>query len=229
MTQEQGKPGEILLIDKPLGWTSFQAVKKVKWLKKAKKAGHAGTLDPLATGLLVICTERSTKKIAAIQDAPKEYIAQITLGATTPSFDRETEPNEFFPVEHISKELVSNVLNTFIGNIMQRPPLFSAMKVDGKRAYTLARGGSDHELELRPVIIYNIEIIKFESPILEIKVNCGKGTYIRSLAYDIGKALQSGSYLSALRRTKIGELDVDNAFTPQDLEKIILSDNKSGE
>lgn len=220
------KPGEILLIDKPLGWTSFQAVKKVKWLKKAKKAGHAGTLDPLATGLLIICTERSTKKIAAIQAAEKEYLAEIVLGATTPSFDKETEVNAEFPIDHINKELIENTLKSFTGTIMQTPPLYSAIKVDGKRAYNLAREGSEHVLNARPVEIYKIEIESFDTPVLQIKITCGKGTYIRSLANDIGAALKSGAYLSGLRRTRIGEFEVKNAISPMELEKQLIPDNK---
>lgn len=212
------KPGEILLIDKPLGWTSFQAVKKVKYTTKAKKVGHAGTLDPLATGLLIICTERCTKKINDIQAAEKEYEADIYLGATTPSYDLETEVNETFPTDHITAEKVSATLLQFIGEILQAPPLFSAIKVEGKRAYSLAREGSDHVLPARPIAIHSIEILEFNLPLLKIKVVCGKGTYIRSLANDIGKALGSGAYLSGLRRTRIGEFQVQNAVHPQDVK-----------
>jgi tRNA pseudouridine55 synthase len=226
LTQE-AKPGEVFLIDKPYGWTSFQAVKKVKWMRMAKKCGHAGTLDPLATGLLVICTERSTKKINDIQAAEKEYVAEITLGATTPSYDMETEVDQHFPTEHITQALIEETLHQFRGTIMQRPPLFSAIKVDGKRAYTLARGGVEHELAARPVIIHEIEIVRFEAPVLTLRFVCGKGTYIRSLAFDIGKALNSGGYLSGLRRTRIGEYKVSDAIAPESVQNLREQGNLS--
>jgi tRNA pseudouridine55 synthase len=226
LTQE-AKPGEVFLIDKPYGWTSFQAVKKVKWMRMAKKCGHAGTLDPLATGLLVICTERSTKKINDIQAAEKEYVAEITLGATTPSYDLETEVDHHFPTEHITAELIATTLKQFEGTIMQRPPLFSAIKVDGKRAYNLARGGVEHELEARPVIIHEIEVISYDAPVLTLRFVCGKGTYIRSLAFDIGKALNSGGYLSGLRRTRIGAYHVDDAIAPEKVQNVRELGNSS--
>jgi tRNA pseudouridine55 synthase len=219
VSQEEGKPGEILLVDKPLGWTSFQAVKKVKWQVGAKKAGHAGTLDPLATGLLIICTEKYTKKISEIQDAEKEYTGTLTLGATTPSFDLETEPQEHLPFEHITLEMAQAILPEFIGEIWQAPPLFSAIKVEGKRAYKLARQGVDHKLEKRLVLIKELEITEFAPPELSFRVVCGKGTYIRSLANDIGQKLGCGAYLSALRRTRIGQFGVDNALLPTEFEK----------
>lgn len=222
MNQQEAPKGEIILIDKPLGWTSFQAVKKVKWLIKAKKVGHAGTLDPLATGLLILCTEKKTKEIESIQAQEKEYTGTITLGATTPSYDLETEPNVFFPTSHITLELVQATLSQFIGEISQIPPLFSAIKVDGKRAYTMARSGSDHELKPRTIHIREFEITRFEMPEIDFRVCCSKGTYIRSLAFDFGKAIGSGGYLSALRRTKIGPYSVENAVEPQNVPPTIV-------
>ncbi len=217
MSQQEAPKGEILLIDKPYGWSSFQAVKKVKWLIKAKKVGHAGTLDPLATGLLILCTEKKTKEIESIQSQEKEYTGTITVGATTPSYDLETEPNEFFPVDHITTDAIKNAIPQFLGEISQIPPLFSAIKVDGKRAYTMARQGSDHELKSRIVQIKEFEITRIDLPEIDFRVCCSKGTYIRSLAFDFGKALGSGAYLSALRRTKIGDYRVENAVEPNDV------------
>ena len=222
MSQLEAPKGEILLIDKPYGWSSFQAVKKVKWLLKAKKVGHAGTLDPLATGLLILCTEKKTKEIESIQGQEKEYTGTITVGATTPSYDMETEPNQTFPFDHITLELINETLPKFIGDISQIPPLFSAIKVDGKRAYTLARQGSDHELKSRIINIREFEITRFELPEIDFRVCCSKGTYIRSLAFDFGKALGSGAYLSALRRTKIGNYSVENAIEPQNVQPPIV-------
>ena len=222
MSQPEAPQGEILLIDKPYGWTSFQAVKKVKWLLKAKKVGHAGTLDPLATGLLILCTEKKTKEIESIQAQEKEYTGTITVGAITPSYDMETEPNEHFPFEHITQELIDKTLPQFIGDITQIPPLFSAIKVDGKRAYTLARQGSDHELKSRVIHIREFEITRLELPEIDFRVSCSKGTYIRSLAFDFGKALGSGAYLSALRRTKIGNFSVLDAVEPQNVTPKII-------
>jgi tRNA pseudouridine55 synthase len=222
LSQLEAPKGEILLIDKPYGWSSFQAVKKVKWLLKAKKVGHAGTLDPLATGLLILCTEKKTKEIESIQGQEKEYTGTITIGATTPSYDMETEPNQTFPFDHITLELINETLPKFIGDISQIPPLFSAIKVDGKRAYTLARQGSDHELKSRIINIREFEITRFELPEIDFRVCCSKGTYIRSLAFDFGKALGSGAYLSALRRTKIGNYSVENAIEPQNVQPPIV-------
>lgn len=222
MSQPETPQGEILLIDKPYGWTSFQAVKKVKWLLKAKKVGHAGTLDPLATGLLILCTEKKTKEIESIQAQEKEYTGTITVGATTPSYDMETEPNEHFPFEHITRELVEKTLPQFIGDITQIPPLFSAIKVNGQRAYTLARQGSDHELKSRVINIREFEITRLELPEIDFRVCCSKGTYIRSLAFDFGHALGSGAYLSALRRTKIGNYSVLDGVEPQNVTPKII-------
>jgi tRNA pseudouridine55 synthase len=222
VSQPEAPQGEILLIDKPYGWTSFQAVKKVKWLLKAKKVGHAGTLDPLATGLLILCTEKKTKEIESIQAQEKEYTGTITVGATTPSYDMETEPNENFPFDHITQELIDKTLPQFIGDISQIPPLFSAIKVDGKRAYTLARQGSDHELKSRIIHVREFEITRLELPEIDFRVSCSKGTYIRSLAFDFGKALGSGAYLSALRRTKIGNYSVLDGVEPQNVTPKII-------
>lgn len=222
MSQQEAPKGEILLIDKPYGWSSFQAVKKVKWLLKAKKVGHAGTLDPLATGLLILCTEKKTKEIESIQGQEKEYTGTITVGATTPSYDMETEPNQIFPFEHITPELIQESLPKFIGDISQIPPLFSAIKVDGKRAYTMARQGSDHELKSRIINIREFEITRIDLPEIDFRVSCSKGTYIRTLAFDFGKALGSGAYLSALRRTKIGNYSVEDAVEPQNVQPPIV-------
>ena len=222
MSQLEAPKGEILLIDKPYGWSSFQAVKKVKWLLKAKKVGHAGTLDPLATGLLILCTEKKTKEIESIQGQEKEYTGTITVGATTPSYDMETEPNQTFPFDHITLELINETLPKFIGDISQIPPLFSAIKVDGKRAYTLARQGSAHELKSRIINIREFEITRIELPEIDFRVCCSKGTYIRTLAFDFGKALGSGAHLSALRRTKIGNYSVENAIEPQNVQPPIV-------
>lgn len=217
--------GEIILINKPYGWTSFQAVKKVRYVTKAKKVGHAGTLDPLASGLLIVCTEQQTKGIQAIQDAEKEYEGTITLGATTPSYDMETEPNAHFPTEHINEAMIHATTQQFLGEIAQIPPLFSAIKVDGKRAYTLARQGDATVLKSRNIHIYEFEITKIEMPNVDFRVRCSKGTYIRTLAYDFGIALQSGGYLSRLVRTKIGEHSLKNAVLPHDFETIWKENN----
>lgn len=217
--------GKIILIDKPLHWSSFQAVNKLKWaiLKKFKlkkvKIGHAGTLDPLATGLLIICTGKFTKKIEEIQATSKVYIGKITLGATTPSFDMETETNAVFPTSHITPQLVEQVRNQFVGEIQQYPPIFSALKKDGKRLYEFAREGKEIDVEARKVSIYDLKLDFISSNELSFEVHCSKGTYIRSLANDIGKALQSGGYLSYLRRTKIGDFSVENALSPEDFVK----------
>lgn len=221
-------PGEVILVDKPLGWTSFQAVKKVKWIKKARKAGHAGTLDPLASGLLIICTERSTRKISGIQDAEKEYTGTITLGAVTPSYDLETDPQDFRDYAFVTAELLEQTARLFTGEIMQAPPLFSAIKVEGKRAYKLAREGVSHELEKRPVMITELEFTQVRLPEVDFRVVCGKGTYIRSLAHDIGRQLGCGAYLSALRRTRIGTYLVSEAQTPQEMEKSKNTGNGGG-
>ncbi len=218
MTLEDFKNGQVLLIDKPLEWTSFQVVNKLRWhirkrfdIKKIK-VGHAGTLDPLATGLLIICTGKFTKKIEEYQAQVKEYTGEITLGATTPSYDLETEINETFPINHISEELIIETTKKFTGEINQKPPIFSAIKKEGKRLYELARAGETTEIKPRRITIEEFEITNINLPKVEFRVVCSKGTYIRSLAYDFGLALNSGAHLSKLRRTKIGKFKVTNGM-----------------
>ncbi len=220
-SEENFKTGQLLLIDKPLEWTSFQAVNKIKWgirkkfkLKKLK-VGHAGTLDPLASGLLLICTGKFTKKIPEFQGLVKEYTGTFTLGDTTPSYDLETEIDQTFPVNHISEELIYKTATQFIGKQLQEPPIFSALKKDGKRLYEFAREGKKVAIQPRSIEIFIFDITKIELPTVHFKVVCSKGTYIRSLAHDFGKALESGAHLSTLRRTKIGEFSVENAITPK--------------
>ncbi|WP_178986664.1 tRNA pseudouridine(55) synthase TruB [Winogradskyella helgolandensis] len=221
-TKEDYLNGEVLLIDKPLTWTSFQAVNKLRWeirhafdIKKIK-VGHAGTLDPLATGLLVICTGKMTKQINIFQGQEKEYTGTFVLGGTTPSFDLETEVNETFPTDHITDNLIQNTIPKFIGQIDQFPPVFSAIKKDGKRLYEFARAGEEVEIKSRQVEITEFEITEINQLELHFRVVCSKGTYIRSLANDFGKALNSGAHLSSLRRTRIGDFKVDDALTPED-------------
>jgi tRNA pseudouridine55 synthase len=228
MTSEEILAGKVLLIDKPLTWSSFQAVNKLKYILKRKydlpkkfKIGHAGTLDPLATGLLIICTGKFTKKITEIQAQEKEYTGTIFVGATTPSYDLETEIDATFPTEHISDELILETTKQFIGEIDQKPPVFSAIKKDGKRLYEHARAGEEVEIQSRKTTIYEFEIIRIALPEIDFRVKCSKGTYIRSLAYDFGLALQSGGHLTALRRTKIGDYSVDNGISPEDFEKTL--------
>jgi tRNA pseudouridine55 synthase len=223
--KEESNPGEVILMNKPVGWSSFQVVKKVKFMLRVKKVGHAGTLDPLASGLLILCTEKQTKIIDQIQSAEKEYTGTIVLGATTPSYDMETEINEHFPTNHISMDLIQSILPQFIGEISQAPPLFSAIKVDGKRAYSLARTGVEHKMKERLITIKELEITSLDLPEVHFRVVCTKGTYIRSLAFDIGKALKSGGYLKDLVRTRIGEYSLKDAFTPSELQKIRKPDN----
>ena len=214
--------GQVLLIDKPLQWTSFQAVNKLRWeirrafnIKKIK-VGHAGTLDPLATGLLIICTGKMTKQIETFQGQEKEYTGTITLGSTTPSYDLETEINAEFPTEHINEVLIKKTTEKFIGKIQQQPPIFSALKKDGKRLYDIARAGETVEVKSREVHISEFEITNINDLNIDFRVVCSKGTYIRSLAHDFGKAINSGAHLSALRRTKIGEFKVEDAISPED-------------
>lgn len=212
--------GQILTFDKPLGWTSFQLVGKVRWLlcraigRKKLKVGHAGTLDPLATGMMVICTGKATKRIEELQLGRKEYTATLQLGATTPSYDLEHEVDATFPTDHITEEAVREVLTRFTGEIDQVPPVFSACKVDGKRAYDLARKGKDVELKAKRITIDELELLRFDAETMQIdlRVRCSKGTYIRSLARDIGEALHSGAHLTALRRTQVGDYRVEEAF-----------------
>jgi tRNA pseudouridine55 synthase len=228
MTAEAILEGQILLIDKPLNWSSFQAVNKLKYILKRKydlpkkfKIGHAGTLDPLATGLLIVCTGKFTKKITEIQGQAKEYTGTFTVGATTPSYDLETEINETFPTEHITEALIRETTKQFVGEIDQKPPVFSAIKKDGIRLYEHARAGEEVEILSRKITIHEFEITRIVLPEVDFKVKCSKGTYIRSLAYDFGMALNSGGYLSALRRTKIGDYSVENGISPEKFEKII--------
>ena len=219
-TQEDFLAGQILLIDKPLGWSSFQAVNKLKWVIRSKfklkkfKIGHAGTLDPLATGLLIICCGKFTKKIPELQGQAKEYTGTITLGATTPSYDLETEVDQTYPTEHITEALLKETLTQFIGDIEQRPPVFSALKKDGKRLYEYAREGKEVEIKTRSVNVSAFEITEMKLPNVNFRIVCSKGTYIRSLAHDLGQALQSGGHLSELRRTKIGDYNVNKAIAP---------------
>ncbi|MHA7056585.1 tRNA pseudouridine(55) synthase TruB [Aquimarina sp. M1] len=224
LTEQDYKDGQILLIDKPLHWTSFQVVNKLRWLIRKNfgikkiKVGHAGTLDPLASGLLIICTGKFTKRIQEFMGQTKEYTGTITLGATTPSYDLETEVNETFPIDHISEEIIISTTKQFIGEIEQYPPVFSALKKDGKRLYDYAREGKEVVIAARKITISAFEITRVALPEVDFRVVCGKGTYIRSLAHDFGKALQSGGHLSALRRTKIGEFSVAEAISPEIFE-----------
>ncbi len=219
LTEQDYKDGQILLIDKPLQWTSFQVVNKLRWLIrktysiKKIKVGHAGTLDPLASGLLVICTGKFTKRIQEFQGQTKEYTGILTLGATTPSYDLETEIDQTYPIDHISAQEIKDATTGFIGEIEQYPPVFSALKKDGKRLYEYAREGSEVEIAARKIRIEEFEITRIALPEVDFRVVCGKGTYIRSLAHDFGKKLNSGAHLTALRRTKIGSFSVENATT----------------
>jgi len=219
VSSEPRPPGEIMLINKPYGWTSFQVVKKIKWVTRAKRVGHAGTLDPLATGLLLVCTEGSTRKIQELQDQEKEYTGTITLGNTTPSYDLETEPNAYFSFDQITEEQIRDKTEAFTGLISQLPPVFSAIKVDGKRAYKLAREGVATEMKPRNITISQFEITGVSLPDIHFRVVCSKGTYIRSLAHDFAIALGSGGHLSALCRTRIGEHRLENAVTPKEMEE----------
>jgi tRNA pseudouridine55 synthase len=229
MFAEKYLEGQVILIDKPLTWSSFQAVNKLKYILKRKydlpkkfKIGHAGTLDPLASGLLIICTGKFTKKITEIQAQTKEYTGTITVGATTPSYDLETEVNATFPTENITEGLIIETTKQFLGEIDQKPPVFSAIKKEGKRLYEHARAGEEVEIAARKTTIYEFEITKINLPEISFRVQCSKGTYIRSLAFDFGIALNSGAYLSELRRTKIGDYSVSNAVTPEEFEKQLL-------
>ena len=210
--------GKVLLIDKPLRWTSFDIVKKVRGLTRILKVGHAGTLDPLATGLLIVCTGSFTKQIDNYMGMPKEYIGSMVLGATTPTYDLESEPENFTSIADLTKEQIVNATIPFIGDIFQMPPQHSAIKKDGKRLYESARKGIEVKVDPRKVNIANFEITKIDLPTIEFKVVCSTGTYIRSLVKDFGDALKVGAYMSSLRRTKIGEYEVDKAIQWQDLQ-----------
>ena len=221
--------GEILYVDKPLRWTSFDVVKRVRGtlLRRMKlrkmKVGHAGTLDPLATGVMVVCTGRATKRIDELQAGVKEYIASLRLGATTPSFDLETQVDATYPTAHITRGLIESTLNQFIGRIEQVPPAFSACKIDGVRAYDLARSGQDVDLKPKILVIDEIELLGYDkdSEELQIRVVCSKGTYIRALARDIGAALGSGAHLTALRRTRVGDVTIDKCLSVEQAAELI--------
>ncbi len=210
--------GEVLVFDKPLDWTSFDLVQKIRnnICRKMKirklKVGHAGTLDPKATGVMVLCTGKATSKIQSIQAEEKEYVATLKLGATTPTFDRESEEENYFKTSHITEELLKSTLHQFIGTIKQVPPVFSAIKIEGKRAYELARKGVPVELKAKVLEIKEIELLEYSQSEVKLRIVCGKGTYIRALARDIGEALQSGAYLTGLRRTRVGNFNVDDAL-----------------
>ncbi|MEY4433507.1 MAG: hypothetical protein RLZZ44_1641 [Bacteroidota bacterium] len=221
--------GQIILIDKPLTWSSFQAVNKLKYILKRRldlpkkfKIGHAGTLDPLASGLLIICTGKFTKKITEIQAQPKEYTGTFFIGATTPSYDLETEIDQTYPTSHIDETLIHQTVQQFMGEIEQKPPVFSAIKKEGVRLYEHARAGVEVEIASRKTSIYEFEITRIALPEIDFRVVCSKGTYIRSLAYDFGKAMQSGSHLTVLRRTKIGDFNVQKALSPEQFEYTIF-------
>ncbi len=223
--------GEILAFNKPLEWTSFGLVARVRWLLTQKlgvkiKVGHAGTLDPLATGVLLLCTGKATKRIEELQSHTKEYVATLKLGATTPSFDMEHPEDATYPTDHITRQMVDEVLQSFIGTIEQIPPAYSACKISGIRAFDLARKGEEVKLKPKTLTIDEIEVLQFDMPVLKIRVVCSKGTYIRALARDIGLALKSGAYLTALERTRVGDISVENCLTldqfPQWLEQITI-------
>jgi tRNA pseudouridine55 synthase len=224
--------GQVLLIDKPLEWSSFQVVNKLRWLIRKEykikkiKVGHAGTLDPLASGLLIICTGKETKNISGYQAQEKEYTGTITLGGTTPSYDLETEVDQTFPIDHLTEELIKETTIQFTGEIQQKPPIFSAIKKDGKRLYELARAGETTEIESRPVSIHEFEITRIALPEVDFKISCSKGTYIRSIAHDFGAALNSGGHLSALKRTAIGNYRVEKAMSIEHFEELVKNDSR---
>lgn len=219
--------GEILYFDKPLEWTSFDLVNKVRYMIKRKlgvkkfKIGHAGTLDPLATGVLIVCTGKATKRIEEFQYQTKEYVATLRLGATTPSFDLEQEIDAEYPTEHITREMVEETLKSFIGEIQQIPPVYSAVKVNGKRAYDYARKGNEVELKPKLLVIDEIELLDCQLPYITIRVVCSKGTYIRALARDIGIALKSGAHLTSLRRTRVGDVTVENCISLEEFQNMV--------
>ena len=227
MNIEDFKNGQVLLINKPLNWTSFQVVNKIRWLIKNKfgikkiKVGHAGTLDPLATGLLIICTGKMTKKISSFQNQTKKYTGTFLIGSTTPSFDLETKPDNTFPVDHINKDLIINATKSFIGKIKQKPPIYSAIKKNGKRLYESARIGENIEINDRDIEILNFNISRINMPHIDFEVECSKGTYIRALANDFGKKLNSGATLYKLNRTKIGEYSVNKSISIEEFTENI--------
>lgn len=219
--------GEILYFNKPLRWTSFDLVNKFRYKLSRKlnvkkiKVGHAGTLDPLATGVMIVCTGKATKRIDEFQYQTKEYVATLKLGETTPSFDLEKEVDAVYPTEHISREMVEEVLQTFVGTIQQIPPVFSACKVEGKRAYELARKGEQVELKSKTLVIDELELLECNLPVIKIRIVCSKGTYIRALARDIGVALKSGAHLIALERTRIGNVTLDLCLSPEEIDAFL--------
>jgi tRNA pseudouridine55 synthase len=224
--------GQVLLVDKPLEWSSFQVVNKLRWLIRKEykikkiKVGHAGTLDPLASGLLIICTGKETKNISTYQAQEKEYTGTITLGGTTPSYDLETDVDQTFPLDQLTEDLIKETTAQFTGEIQQKPPIFSAIKKDGKRLYELARAGETTEIESRPVTIHEFEITRINLPEVDFKISCSKGTYIRSIAHDFGAALNNGGHLSALRRTAIGNYRVDNAMSIESFEELVKTESQ---
>ncbi|MCC8132509.1 MAG: tRNA pseudouridine(55) synthase TruB [Tannerellaceae bacterium] len=219
--------GEVLYFNKPLGWTSFDLVNKFRYKLSRKlkikkiKVGHAGTLDPLATGVMILCTGKATKRIEEFQYQIKEYVATLKIGETTPSFDLETEIDATYSTDHITRELVEQVLQTFTGTIQQVPPVFSACKVDGKRAYELARKGKEVELKSKTLVIDEIELLSCELPVLQIRVVCSKGTYIRALARDIGQALDSGAHLTGLERTRVGDITLEQCMDTEEIDSFL--------
>lgn len=230
LSAEDYLEGQVLLINKPLKWSSFQVVNKLKYLlinkiglPKKFKIGHAGTLDPLATGLLIVCTGKFTKKISEFQSQTKEYTGTFFIGATTPSYDLETDINQTFDTKHINEQLILQTTQQFIGEIDQKPPIFSAIKKDGKRLYEHARAGEEVDILSRKTTIYDFEITRIELPEVDFRILCSKGTYIRSIAYDFGTALQSGAYLAALQRTKIGSFSVEKAIDILQFEEKLQS------
>lgn len=218
-TKESFEQGQVLLIDKPLKWTSFDVIQKLRRILRIRKIGHAGTLDPLATGLLIICTGKLTRQINEYMAQEKEYTGTITLGATTPTYDLESKPENFKPVEHITEEAIYSATKNFIGEIQQIPPAHSAIKIGGTRVYELARQGKEVKLEPRKITIKEFAITKIEMPVVHFKVICATGTYIRSLAFDFGQALGCGAHLSSLCRTRIGKFTIANATNLEALEK----------
>lgn len=232
-TDKDWMSGETLYVDKPLGWTSFDAVKRVRGalLRRLKvkklKVGHAGTLDPLATGVMIITTGRATRTIEQLQAGVKEYIATIRLGATTPSFDLETEIDATYPTEHITRQLVEETLTRFVGTIEQVPPAFSACKVDGVRAYNMARKGKDVNLKAKILVIDEIELLEYEHESITLRIVCSKGTYIRALARDIGEALSSGGHLTALRRTRVGDVRIEDCQSVEQAIEMIQTSSVS--
>ena len=222
--------GEVLLIDKPMGWTSFDVVNSVRYfirkvynLKKIK-VGHAGTLDPMATGLLILCTGKMTKQIDRFQGMDKVYVGQMHLGATTPSYDKETQPDKYFDIGNLTREKLMEAASRFTGRIEQVPPLYSAIKIKGKRAYNFARKNEEVTLKPRQVTIYQFKILNYEPPLAEFYVKCSKGTYIRSLVRDFGESLQNGAYLTALKRTQIGDFALSDARSPDAFKQAVLQE-----